>query len=446
MSNETLNRPLPHDEEAEKFILGGIVLNNELILESLGDLSSDHFYIAQHKPIYRAMEHLANTSRPINHVTISQALKELGENIGSSGKELAEIISSLHRGVPKPKSLAYYVKTLKSRAIERDKIRTSDVLRTALLEGDADAVEQAEAKLQDLTIPTSNSGLERTKGFSTDVTKRIYNVGKSVTPITGVPTGFKDFDLATTGLQKDDFAVVAARPGVGKTAWGMNVVQFAAVQKKKSVAVFSLEMSKPQLYMRMLASEARISLHKIRTGFLTSSEWARLIHAQDTLDGANIFIDDTADTTPMKIKASAKRIITQTGSLDLIVIDYLQLMRSEKRTDNRLQELTNITRDVKIIAKELHTPVLAFSQLSRAVEQRSTNNHRPILSDLRESGTIEQDADIVGFLYREEMYGKTPDNEGLAELIIAKHRNGEIDTYQLAYTKEFTRFESLILC
>lgn len=444
MAIEQLQKSLPHDENAEKHILGGISLNNDLILDILGDLKPEHFYIPAHKPVYRAMEHLANTNREINHITIPEALKELGDEFGSR-KELAELISNLRKGVPKPKSLVYYAKIVKDRANERDKIRTSELLRTALMDGDQERIEDAEYKLQQLSIENDSSGLEHTSKFSESVARRIHQTGTSGKRITGVPTGISDFDLITTGLQPGDFVVIAARPGVGKTAFCMNMAQFASIKRGYRVAVFSLEMSKPQLYMRMLASEARVPLQKIRTGFLTSNEWARLIFAKELFDQCDIFVDDSSTSTPMRIKATAKRLAVKAKGLDVIMIDYLQLLNSGARIESRQQEITQISRELKIMAGELQVPVVALSQMSRASEQRSVSNHRPKLSDLRESGSIEQDADIVGFLYREEMYGKTPENEGLAELIIEKHRNGELDTVRLAYTKECVKFENLFL-
>lgn len=438
-----LDKPLPHDSDAEKLILGGILLNNELILDILGDLKPEHFYAPAHKPIYAAMERLADTGRDINHITIPEALKELGESF-SSKKELLELIGDLRRGVPKPKSLVYYAKLLKDRAVERDKIRISEVLKGALLDGDPERIEEAEYTLQTLSSEVDSLGLEHTGEFSEGVARKIFQTGTIAKRVTGVATGIADFDTLTTGLQSDDFVIVAARPGAGKTALCLSVAQFAALKRSCKIAVFSLEMSKPQLYMRMLSSEARVPLQKIRTGFLSSHEWARLIYAKEAFDKAEIYIDDTVGMSPMRIKAVAKKMAAKARGLDLIIIDYLQLMELGVKVESRQQEVSAISRQLKNMAKELHVPVLALSQLSRAPEQRA-GNHKPRLSDLRESGSLEQDADIVAFIYREEMYGKTPENEGLAEFIIEKHRNGETDTIHLAYTKDCVRFENLFL-
>ena len=439
---------LPSNELAEKYILGGILLDNNLLPDCLGELHPDDFYVSLNRHIYAAMEYLAENGKgsEINHITIVEALKALGllQEFGTV-KEVVEVISDLKKGLPKPKKLTYYVKLVVKARVDREKIITSTLLQAALKDGDAERAEEAEQKLYDLTIADSDTGTEHTSKFSHELLSKIYKTGLLAKPVIGLATGIYDFDILTTGLQPEDLMILAARPGAGKTALAMNIAHFASVKRDAKVLVFSMEMSRASLLMRMLSAEARVPLYNLRKGFVTRHEWARLIYAMEKIDAANIIINEQTSLKPLKMRGIIKKTLAKEKRLDLIVVDYLQLMNSARRAENRQQEVTQISKELKNIAKEFKLPVIALSQLSRAPEQRTSNKHRPQTSDLRESGAIEQDADIVSFIYREEMYEKTTENEGLAELIITKHRNGETGTIPLAFLKPFTRFENLFL-
>jgi replicative DNA helicase len=440
----------PNNENAEKYVLGGILLNNDLMTDCLGELTADDFYQQPHKLLYEGMENLAEAgkSSEINHITLVEALKDLGtlQQFGTS-KDVVEVISDLKRGLPKPKKLNYYIRLIKKAKLDREKIIASNLLQSALKDGDEGQAEEAEQRLYDLSIADSNTGTEHTSKFSNELLSKIHKTGLSAKPVIGLATGIYDFDILTTGLQPEDLMILAARPGAGKTALAMNIAHFASVKRGAKVLVFSMEMSRSSLLMRMLSSEARVPLYNLRKGFVTRQEWARLVYAMEKIDSGGIIINEQTSLTPMQMRGIIKKTLAKEKRIDLIIIDYLQLMDSNtnRRAENRQQEVTQISKALKNIAKEFHLPVIALSQLSRAPEQRTSNKHRPQTSDLRESGAIEQDADIVSFIYREEMYEKTPDNDGLAELIITKHRNGETGTISLAFLKQFTRFENLFL-
>lgn len=444
----TENKSAPNNENAEKFVLGGILLDNGLITECLGELHPNDFFVPLHKPFYEAIEYIAESgsTAEINHITIIEALKTIGrlEAFGEA-KDVIELVSDLKRGLPKPKNLKVYIRLIKKAKLAREKIVASAALQSALSAGDAEAAEDAEQRLYDLSVTDNNTGTSHTAEFSTDVLGKVHSVGLAAKPVTGVATGVYDLDILTTGLQPEDLMILAARPGAGKTALAMNIAQFAAVKRDYNVLVFSMEMSRQQLLMRMLSAEARVPLYNLRKGFITRQEWARLVYAQETIDKGRILINEETALTPLRMRGIVKKTVSKEKKIDLIVVDYLQLMNSSRRAENRQQEVTQISKEMKNIAKDFKLPVIALSQLSRAPEQRSSNNHRPQTSDLRESGSIEQDADIVAFIYREEMYNKTPENEGLAELIITKHRNGDTGTISLAFLKNYTKFENLFL-
>lgn len=436
---------LPHNQDIEKYILGGILLDNELILQILDVVNSSDFFVPAHKPIYQAMEYLAENSTDINHITIPEALKTLGLYNSNSLKDLADIITGLATGVPKTTDLSFYVETLKKLSIERKKLNLTTNLQTAILDGDRDKVTKLEDEFAELSIPSNAGGLELISTVSDEAFKELYKksvIGKAVT---GLATGIEQFDNSTSGLQDGEVMIIAARTSVGKTAFAINAAQYAAVTNNKTVAIFSLEMSKSSLFMRMLASQARVALHKLKTGNLSYTEWARLLHAQDVLTKAKILIDDSSAMTPRKLKTSLKKAKIKHGQIDLVVIDYLQLMSMGFNIENRQQEVSQISRYIKILADEFELPVMALSQLSRAPEQRNNTKHTPLVSDLRESGSLEQDADIVALLYREEMYDPTDENEGITSLIVGKHRNGALEKIPLFYVKEQVRFENIFI-
>lgn len=437
---------LPHSVDSEKYILGGILLDNDLILQTLDILDAEDFYVTAHKPLYKAMEHLAEHSIEINHITIQDALKDLGLYSSASLKDLSTLIADLTKNVPASSDLSYYVASLKDTARERKKLALSSELQTSIFAGDKTKTEEVEEALANLAFPDTVDGLTHVSDGVGGVLEKAYKTSISGNPITGLATGIQEFDEITAGLQPDEVVIIAARPAVGKTAFGVTVAQYASIINGKTVLIFSMEMSKASLVMRLLASLAKVSLHKIKTGTLTYAEWARLIHAQELLKNSNLYIDDTASQTPRKLKTAIKKFLIKHKKIDLVMLDYLQLMTMGfNKTENRQQEVSQMSRYIKILAKEFSIPILTLSQLSRAPEQRNSTKHKPLISDLRESGSIEQDADMVALLYREELYEATDDNEGLTQLIIGKHRNGETKSIPMFYVKDQTRFENIFI-
>lgn len=436
---------MPNSEQSERAILGGIIINNELLNQALDIIKVEDFYLPKHQKVYAAMVHLMTTGRPIDPITIGEIIERDGSLVMVGGYEG---ISELTSGLPRVDTLETYAKIVKGKSMLRELIKTNlKSIQEAYAEQDEPdiIVDKAEAGIFAISQTNRREGFVQVSSVISDVLEKAQdNIGIGMT---GLTTGFIDLDRILSGMQKSDLIIVAARPAMGKTAMALSIAQNAAIKADAVVAVFSMEMSKEALVQRMLCSEAHIESGRFRAGNLNKDEWRRLAEAFDRLSQAKIFIDQTPMLTPMQVRAKSRRLAAEQGRLDLIIIDYLQLMSGSpnmlRKQDNRQQEITGITRELKGIAIELNVPLVCLSQLSRAPESRS--DHRPQLSDLRESGAIEQDADIVGFLYREEYYNKTDDNDGLAEFIIAKHRNGAVDTVKLGFLKQFTRFENLWL-
>jgi len=446
----SLDRGLPASPEAERSILGAILLDNDLQNEALSSLKSEHFFLDAHRRIYQRIADLSENNRPIDIVTLTEELlrhKEL-EAVGGAG-----YLASLTDGVPRRSSVEHYVRIVRDKAMLRNLIHAANgVISQALEQAStaAEVIDSAESSIFNISEERSGQQLTDIKtiameSFGGDLDKLFQRGGR----ITGLETHYTDLDDRTSGLQKSDLIIIAARPSMGKTAFAINIAENAAVLSGKSVAVFSLEMSKEALLNRMLCSQAKVDAHLMRTGFLAKADWGKLRTALDKLVQAPIFIDDTPGISLTELRAKARRkAMDKTSGLDLIVIDYLQLMSASapggRRYENRTQEVSAISRGLKAIAKELKVPVIALSQLSRAPETRGGKDSEPKLSDLRESGSIEQDADIVMFIYRPEYYDRqNPELEGKAKIIIAKQRNGPTDTIQLAFIKGSTRFETL---
>jgi replicative DNA helicase len=391
--------------------------------------------------VYNAMISLFESSKQIDPVLIIEEMKKDGpvEAIGG-----VSTIANLTYGLPHFSDLSEYVKVVKDKSVVRTLIRTCNQITSEALaeEDDAEVIlDRAEQMVFALAEERTRKGFFHVEPIARDVLQKVTDLAHGEShALTGLATGFREFDAKTSGLQKTDLIIVAARPSMGKTALCLTIAQNAAVQENAVVAVFSLEMSKEQLVMRMLSSEARIDAHRFRTGHLMREEWARLAGGIESLSRARIFIDDTAGLSVLEMRAKARRLAAEQKKLDLIVVDYLQLMNAGGRKETRQQEVSNISRELKALAKELNVPVVALSQLSRAPEAR--NPPKPLMSDLRESGSIEQDADVVAFIYREDYYHETDENKGMAELIISKQRNGPTGTVRLAFLKEFTRFEN----
>jgi replicative DNA helicase len=436
-----LEKPLPSSEESERVILGAVLLDNSVIAQAVEQLKPEDFYSPLNRRVFAAMIALFEKQKQIDPILIGEELKKEGslESIGG-----ITTITNLTFGLPHFSSVEEYIRVVRDKSVVRNLIRTCNAITGEALaeEDDAEVIlDHAEQAIFAIAEARTQQSFSRIAPVADRVLARVkeYAAGAG-TGITGLSTGFRELDEMTSGLQRTDLVIVAGRPSMGKTALCLTLAQNAALHSKAVVAVFSLEMSKEQLVTRMLASEAHINAHRFRTGHLMTNEWERLAGAIGTLSEARIFIDDTPAISALEIRAKCRRLAAEQKQLDLIVVDYLQLMGGSKRTESRQQEVSQISRELKSLAKELDVPVVALSQLSRAPEAR--NPPKPLMSDLRESGSIEQDADVVAFIYREDYYKETEENKGLAELIVAKQRNGPTGTVRLAFLKEFTRFEN----
>lgn len=436
-----LERPLPSSEESERIILGAILLDNALISQAIEALKAEDFYSPLHRRIFNAMTALFESAKQIDPILIIEELKKEGSVDAIGG---ISTVANLTFGLPHFSDLSDYIKVVKDKSIVRRLIRTCNQITSEALSEEEDAtvlLDHAEQMIFALADERTRQGFEHVQPVAEKVLQKVQEYAKREThALTGLATGFRDLDNWTSGLQKTDLIIVAARPSMGKTALCLTLAQNAAILENAVVAIFSLEMSKEQLVMRMLSSESKVDAHRFRTGYLTRDEWGRLAGGIETLSNAKIFIDDTAGISVLEMRAKARRLAAEQKRLDLIVVDYLQLMGGSGRAESRQQEVSKISRELKGLAKELQVPVVALSQLSRAPEAR--NPPKPLMSDLRESGSIEQDADVVAFIYREDYYNQTEENQGMAELIIAKQRNGPTGTVRLAFLKEFTRFEN----
>lgn len=438
-----LEKPLPSSEESERVILGAILLDNAVIAEAVENLKPEDFYSPLNRRVFAAMIALFEKQKQIDPILIGEELKKEGsfESIGG-----ITTITNLTFGLPHFSKIEEYVKVVRDKSVVRNLIRTCNAITGEALaeEDDAEVIlDNAEQKIFEIAEARTKQSFSRIAPVADRVLARVKErAAGEGTGITGLSTGFREVDEMTSGLQRTDLIIVAGRPSMGKTALCLTVAQNAALHSNAVVALFSLEMSKEQLVTRMLSSEAHINAHRFRTGHLMSNEWERLAGAISTLADTRIFIDDTPGISALEIRAKTRRLAAEQKQLDLIVIDYLQLMGSAggRRNENRQQEVSQISRELKALAKEMDVPVLALSQLSRAPEAR--NPPKPLMSDLRESGSIEQDADVVAFIYREDYYKETDENKGLAELIISKQRNGPTGTVKLAFLREFTRFEN----
>jgi replicative DNA helicase len=430
---------LPSNVEAERSILGAILLDNAVCNQAIELLRRDDFFIESHRRIFDKMLALTERLMPIDLITLSDELRRAGEFEQIGG---ATYIASLIDGVPRTDTIEPYAKLVKSKSMLRKLITASNQIIALAFEEEDEAdliIDKAEQMIFQIAEDRARQGFQYVGDVAHRRLEQIEQMAGRPEMITGVPTGFTDFDRMTSGLQRQELIVIAARPSMGKTALALNMAQYAS-KNANVVGIFSLEMSAEQLVSRLLCSEARVDAHRLRTGYLNREEWARLADALRRLCETKVFIDDTPGVGVLEMRAKSRRLKAEHG-LDLLVIDYLQLMAGRGRIESRQQEVSQISRDLKILAKELDVPVVALSQLSRAPEQRS--EHKPQLSDLRESGAIEQDSDVVCFIYREELYSPTDENQGTAELIIGKQRNGPTGMVQLAFLKEFTRFENM---
>jgi len=438
--NLTLDRSLPHSLDAERSVLGAILLENTALHQAQQVLRDDDFYRDDHRRIYRVMGQLSERSTAIDLLTIKEELERRGELEAAGG---IPYLSSLVDGVPKSANIEHYARIVKEKATLRGLISSAhEIISKALASEDGadEILDSAERSILHIAENRLRTGFVPLRTVADESLRVIERLSERRELITGLGTGYERFDELTSGLQRGDLVVVAGRPSMGKTAFALNVAQHAAVKDKKKIAVFSLEMTKEQLFLRLLCSQGRVDAHRLRTGTLSKPDWTRLTLAFGQLADAEIFIDDSASAGILEMRAKARRLKLERG-LDLLVVDYLQLVRGRTRYENRTQEISDISRSLKALAKELDVPLIAISQLSRAPETRG-GDHRPQLSDLRESGAIEQDADLVAFIFREEVYRPDEENRGRATLIIGKQRNGPIGDVDLIFLKEFTRFEN----
>ncbi len=442
----SLERGLPASIDAERSILGAILLDNGLY-DQASQLKSDDFSLDAHRRIFGRMTDLQSMGRPVDMITLAEELDRRKEVEAVGG---IAYLSSLIDGVPDRPSIEHYVRIVRNKALLRGLINIAQNAIAEAIEHTDEAEEvlnRAEQSIFQLSENRIGQGFEDIPSIvkgSFGSLDELYARGQEVT---GLRTHYTLLDRLTSGFQPSDLVIIAARPSMGKTSLAMNIAENAAIEDGKVVGVFSLEMSKEALLMRMLASVAQVDAHKLRTGFLGKEDMQKLTHAMEKLMHAKLYIDDTPGISVTEMRSRARRLKNQEGHLDVLIVDYLQLMSAVpiggKRFENRTQEVSAISRGLKAIAKELKVPVVALSQLSRAPESRG-GDHRPQLSDLRESGSIEQDADVVAFIFREEVYKKDdPDLEGIAEIIVAKQRNGPTDTIKLAFIKRSTRFENM---
>jgi replicative DNA helicase len=438
-------RTLPHNLEAEKSVLGAILIHNDAFNHAAEVIDARDFFRDAHRRIFEKMIALSERSHAIDLVTLKEELQRSGELDEVGGPAY---IASLADGVPRSANVEHYARIVKEKATLRNLIHSANrILSTAYeAEQDADLVlDDAEKAIFEIAEDRIREGFVPLRDLVQSSFATIEKLQQHKGLVTGVPTGFIDLDEITSGLQPSDLVLVAARPSMGKTSFVLNIAQHIGTATNMTVGFFSLEMSKEQLFMRLLTSEARIDAHRFRSGHLTEKDYGRLSHALGTLAEARVFIDDTASISVLEMRAKARRLKAEHG-LHLLIIDYLQLMQGRGRFESRQQELASISRSLKGLAKELGVPIVALSQLSRAPETRS--DHRPQLSDLRESGALEQDADLVMFIFREEQYRDAEgqpnqEAEGIAEIIVGKQRNGPTGTVKLAFIKEHTRFENL---
>jgi replicative DNA helicase len=442
MSRQVLERSLPSNVDAERSLLGSILVNNENYYRVVESLRPEDFYLDSHRVIFRNMTGLMENSRAIDLITLQDELLR-NSSLESSGG--IGYLSGLLDGIPHLVNIDHYIEIVRDKALLRQMINSASKMIAECFDQaePADAIlDQAEQALFNLSEKRTKSGFVSVQEMEEDAQRLLTKLYEDKEMITGVPTGFTDLDRMTSGFQPGDLVILAARPSMGKTALALNVAQHVALKRSLPCGIFSLEMSKQQLLMRFLCAESLVDAHKVRTGYIGKDDFRQLIDALGVVTRAPLYIDDSSSLTIMEMRAKARRLKAEHG-LSLLIVDYLQLMSGYGRVENRVQEISGISRGLKALAKELEVPVIALSQLSRAPEQRQ-GDHRPQLSDLRESGSIEQDADVVLFIYREEVYKRDEENEGKADLIISKQRNGPIGTVKLAFLKQYTKFENLL--
>ncbi|WP_220810405.1 replicative DNA helicase [Noviherbaspirillum aridicola] len=435
----------PHSIEAEQSVLGGLLLDNAAWDRIADFVSEDDFYRYDHRIIFQHIVKLINATRPADVITVYEALSTSGkaEEVGG-----LTYLNALAQNTPSAANIRRYAEIVRDRGVLRKLITVSDEISSEAFNPQGKEVKQILDAAESKIFAIAEEGARGAQGFQaiqpllTQVVERIdelYNRDNQ-NDITGVPTGFIDLDRMTSGLQPGDLVIVAGRPSMGKTAFSLNIGENVAIDSGLPVAVFSMEMGGTQLAMRMLGSVGRLDQSRLRVGKLNDEDWPRLTHAIQKMNDAQLYIDETPALSPIELRARARRLSRQCGKLGLIIVDYLQLMAGNSAGENRATEISEISRNLKGLAKELHCPVIALSQLNRSLEQRP--NKRPVMSDLRESGAIEQDADVILFIYRDQVYNPDSPDKGTAEIIIGKQRNGPIGTVRLTFLGEYTKFDN----
>lgn len=430
----------PQNLDAEMAVLGSMLLDEEAIATAVEKLDKSFFYKDSHQKIFQVISDLYAANKAVDLITLTDALKREGiiDEVGG-----ASYLTALANAVPSAANIGHYVNIVKEKSILRTLINNATKIISLCYESEGnidEVVDSSERFIFEVSERKTQGSYLHIKEVVSESIETIDALYRKKAHVTGIPTGYIDFDIKTAGLQESDLIVVAGRPSMGKSAFALGMVEHAGIVEKIPTAVFSLEMSKEQLAQRMLCAHAKVDAQKVRTGYLATSDWPKLTAAAGKLSEAPIFIDDTPAISVMELRAKARRLKAQ-QDIKFIVLDYMQLMRGSGSVESRQQEISEISRSLKALARELRVPIVAISQLSRAVESRT--DHRPQLSDLRESGAIEQDADVVVLLLREEYYNPTSDNQGVAEAIIAKQRNGPVGSLKLAFIKEYTRFENI---
>lgn len=435
-----MERIPPHNLEAEKSVIGAAMLDKEVVFDVLEVVRAEDFYSKANREIFTVITDLQRSSTPVDVLTVTDELKKRKMLEAVGGRVYVAQLSS---DVPSVSNAVEYAKIVAEKAVLRRLIGTADEIAKKGYEeseNTLDILEYAEKGIFEIAKSKQHSEMVKISEIILTNFEEISVRSQSQGGITGVPSGLIDLDRKLSGFQKSDMVVLAARPSMGKTAFALNVALNAALKADAKVLIFSLEMAKEQLSQRLLSMEARVESQKMSTGDVDMSDWDKMSAALDSFNKMSIYIDDTPGIKLMEIKNKCRRMKAETG-LDMIILDYLQLMEGEKRSDNRQQEITSLSRGMKLLAREMECPVIVLSQLSRAPDQRE--NHRPVLSDLRESGAIEQDADVVLFLYRDEVYNEETEKPGICEVIVAKHRNGPIGTVEVGWQGKYTRFVNL---
>lgn len=440
MEENVLKRILPHSMEAEQSVIGSMIMDREAIVVASGLINGEDFYNRQYGILFETMVELNDDDSPVDLVTLQNRLRE--KDVPPEVSSL-EFVRELLTAVPTSANIKYYANIVAEKATLRRLIRLNEEIANTCYAGKESLeyiLDDTEKKVFQLVQKRTTDDFVPIRQVVMNAFDKIEMAARNKGNVTGVPTGFIDLDYRTAGMQPSDLILIAARPSMGKTALALNIAQYVAFKKNLPLVIFSLEMSKEQLVNRMFSLESSVDAQKLRTGQLNDQEWERLVESAGEIARSNLIIDDTPGISVAELRSKCRKYKLE-HNLSMIIIDYLQLMTGSGRSDSRQQEISDISRSLKSIARELNVPVIALSQLSRAVEQRP--DHRPMLSDLRESGAIEQDADVVMFIYRDDYYNHDTDKKGISEIIIAKQRNGPIGTVELAWLPEYTKFANL---